>query len=121
MTMGYELLIRLALRVAPYLGLLAAVGFIYHQGQLAERSAEKLRTAQHNISVLTDQRDRSERATAAAQIAAQSRVQETTELAERIRDYETALAEDATARPAGNTPAGCAVGDDGVKRLLKLR
>lgn len=103
--MGYDIilgllrfLLPLLARFGGYLACLALAGWIYHQGQVHERTRQELAAAIAAQATLERQRSIAEEALGKAQADAIVRNGRSMELENQVRDYEQQLAAEAAAR-----------------------
>ncbi len=111
--MGSSLALSLVLRLAPYLGIAAALGWVYLQGQWAAEDKARLADAKATIQVLQEQTRRNALAAEAATQAANRRALNERELQNRIENYEDAL------RDRGGP--GCLLDDADVNSLRDIK
>jgi hypothetical protein len=110
--MGSSLVMSLVWRLVPYLGLLAAAGWIYLQGQWSAQNKAELATAKATIIVLEETTRRNALAAEAATQAANRRALNERLLQNRIENYEDAL--------KARSSTGCLLDDDDARRLHEL-
>lgn len=118
--MGFDLvlslLLRLAPKILPYVGMAALAGWIFLQGQhSAERKAE-LASARATIVVLEETSRRNALAAEMATQAANRRAVNERDLQDKVEAYETEL----KTRNQNQGPSGCLLDDVDIKRLREF-